>query len=426
MSPAPPPRALVTLSCLFVTVPACAPKWKTDKLIDPREVARALDDHADVDAAPFDPKSVPKFDPPEKLRPCCAFGQDLAVQLGKVAVPTPFLKNIRGLEDLGPHGYDKGELTRENNGLVYTCRGGFIDIAHVRDNADRALYLSLAIARALPGGVTIEMPWEGTTREITVDPLPDGLLRRYGRWRVATTLAAWANQQLSNWHEIVTWHGWESVAGIPERLSAFSPEDIYSNVLGTRLAVGIVMSREMKSRAEYDDAMQAWMREGLRRLGAVPRKDAHAAMAAVDGLWWDSKKGVPAFELVTRRFIDIGLPVEPWIVEDVVKKPEVEAMCAGQPPPLALDLPEKLGEHKINDLVHVRFGFTKWVPERFPVPAAEGDTVTPDQFPKIMESIRADGIKQLGPDFDSPKPAAKKPAEKQADAPKADAPPPAG
>lgn len=395
--------AVVTLTLGLLT--ACTPSWKRSTLVDPRAVAQALGDPYDVDAPPFDPDAVPKFDAPSKLRPCCAFGHDLKVELGKLPIPLVRVPNIVGVDDLGPHGYGAGALAGEKNGLVYTCRGGFIDIAHVRDNADRALYLALQIARALPDGVTVEMPHEGTTRTIVVAPLPDGLLARHGRWQVAAALAAYANHQLSNWHEVVTWYGFESTPGVSERLSAFSPEDIYSNTLGTRLALGIVLHKEMRSRDEYDVAIQAWMREALRRLGAVARPAAEAAMTAVDGLWWDSSKRVPEFTLVTRRYLEISTPVAPWLVTDV--KPDdraLKTMCADQPPPLALDLPDRLGGHALADLVTVRFGFDKWTPGDFPVPAAKGDTVTVTDFPAILKAIHAQGTRDLGPDFDKPTP----------------------
>jgi hypothetical protein len=396
----------VALASIALLTLACAPKWKTGMLVDSREVARALGDTADVDPAPFDPKGVPQFEPPKKVRPCCAFGEDLKAEVGPVPVPIYEMANLRGLDEIGPHGYDKGDLTRENNGLVYTCRGGFIDVAHVRDNADRLLFLAMRIARELPNGVEIEMPWEGARRLVTIAPLPKGLLSRHGRWRVATTLAAWATNQMSNWHEIVTWYGWESTLGISEKLSAFSPEDIYSNVLGINIAVGIVLNREMRSREEYDQSMQAWMREALRRLGTVPKAQARQAMHAVDGLWWDSSKRVPDRMLVTRRFLDIGVPVQPWIVAESLPKPDpaLEAMCADQPPPLPLTIADKIGEHSIDKLVSVRFEFTKkWIPENFPVPAGEGKVVTPADFPVIIEAVREEGRRDLGADFDKPK-----------------------
>jgi hypothetical protein len=386
----------------WLLLAACAPKWQAAALVDERAVARALHDPAHLGPA-FDPKTVPDFAPPEKVRPCCAFGQDLRAEVGPVPVPLYRNKNIRGPEDVGPHGYDKGELTREHNGLVYTCRGGFIDIAHVRDNADRTLWLALEIARALPGGVALDLPEEGTARRVVVAPLPDGLLAQHGRWPVAAALASWADHQLGTWHEVVTWYGWQSTPGFSERLSAFSPEDIYSNILGANLAAGIVVDLDMRSREQYDQAVQAWLHEALRRLGAVPEAQARAAMAAVDGRWWDSRRRLPEFELIPRRALDITSPVRPWIVADAVPDDSaLRDMCARQPAPLALRVPERLGDVALADLVTVRFEFSSWIPERFPLPAAKGDVVTHADLPKILAAIREQGAKELGPHFDRP------------------------
>ena len=53
---------------------------------------------------------------------------------------------------------------REHNGLVYTCRGGFIDTAHVRDYADWAIFLVAQIARLAETGGVVELPDEGGRR----------------------------------------------------------------------------------------------------------------------------------------------------------------------------------------------------------------------------------------------------------------------
>lgn len=37
---------------------------------------------------------------------------------------------------------------------------------------------------------------------------------------------------LSVWHEIATWYGVSSVPLVSEQFSSFSPEDVYSNLLG--------------------------------------------------------------------------------------------------------------------------------------------------------------------------------------------------
>lgn len=387
----------------FVVAAACAPRWQAPALVDARKVARALHDPAELGPA-FDAAAVPNFPAPDTIRPCCAFGQDLKARLGPVPVPFYENENILGVDEIGPHSYDRGGLARERNGLVYTCRGGFIDIAHIRDNADRTLWLALQFVRALPGPIALDLPEEGTLRRVTVAALPPELLARHGRWHVAIALASWTSYQLSAWHEIVTWYGWESVKGFPEKLSAFSPEDMYSNALGIDLAAGIVEDLEIRSREQYDQSMTAWIREALRRLVVVPKPQARQAMRAVDGVWWDSSKRLPDWKLLTRRALDIATTVRPWIVADALPDagPAVAHMCDGRPPPLPLRIPDELGERPIAELVEIRLEFSRWIPARFPLPAQRGDAVTVADFPEILADIRREGERELGPGFDAP------------------------
>ena len=397
-------RLRLALAAALLASSGCAPRWDSALQANTQQVARALSDPADI-GQPFDPKTVPKLDPPDALRPCCAFGEDLKAKVGPVPVPGYQIGNIYGPKDIGPHGFNKGDLTRERNGLLYTCRGGFIDLAHVRDNVDRTTYLAMQIVKALPGELRLELWDEGTKRRVLLKALPAGLMRREGRWATATAIANYVNYQLSVWHEIVTWYGWESVPGIAERVSAFSPEDLYSNALGGNLAVGIIVNRETRSREQYDESVQAWIAEGLRRLGAVDKGQARAAMRAVDGLWWDSQQRVPDMKLVTRRNLAIAEPLTGWIVGETLGKaapPEIAGMCQGQPPPLKMQVPTKVGEVALAELVTIEFEFNKWVPKVFPLPAKKGDKVTQADFKAIVEDVRRAGAEELGAGFDKP------------------------
>ena len=401
-------RLDVVLGSLALLLTACAPTWRSPRLmVDSKDVARALHDTAQVGAPAFDPKTVPNFEAPQKVRPCCAFGVDLKAKVGAVPVPIYENENILSVEEIGPHGYDKGELTREHNGLVYTCRGGFIDLAHVRDTADNTLFLAMHIARALPGGLTIDMPDQGTKRRIVIKALPPGMIERYGRWTIAARMASWVGYQLSIWHEVVTWYGWTSTLGISEKLSAFSPEDLYSNMLGANIAAGIILEREAGSREQYDEAMQGWIREALRRLGVVPKAQARLAMKAVDGLWWDSNKRLPDWKLVTRRYMQTAPPLPPWLVAEALppdrQSPEVAKMCQGQPPTLELEIEEKLGKTKMEDLIEIRYEFAKWIPEEFPLPASKGQVVRHSDLAVIVEDVRRRASEELGAGFDDPK-----------------------
>ncbi len=63
------------------------------------------------------------------------------------------LDNVLGAADLSHHHDDNGIVsigsssgalaTRERNGLVYTCREGFVDTAHLRDYADWVLFFTV-------------------------------------------------------------------------------------------------------------------------------------------------------------------------------------------------------------------------------------------------------------------------------------------
>jgi hypothetical protein len=371
-------------------------------------VAQALHDTAELPDERTDPSSIPDFKPPTGLRACCVFGMDLKVKVADITVPGYKIENIRGPNELGPHGYDKGNVKGENNGLVYTCRGGFIDSAHIRDNADRTLYLSMQLARRLPEGITLALPEEGTGRLVVIKPLPPSLLDSSGRWWVATTLAQWINFQLAIWHELTQWYGWERIKGFSDRVSAFSLEDLYSDVFGESLAAGIVLHREANSRRAYDQAMDAWIAEGLRRLGAVSRANGRRAMQAVDGIYWDSRREVPDNKLVLRRFLRITSPLEGWrVVEAVPPGPlhaELVKMCDNQPGPLPLSVPQRIGENDISDLVTVEFEFSDWIPDRFPLPVQKGTILTQRDFPRLLNDIRARGEKELGVGFDEPGP----------------------
>src|SRR3546814_10292448 len=196
--------------------------------------------------------------------PCCGFGHVLRV--GAFGIPGPVIRldNVIDPTLLGHHGYNGGstsfigDLTGRDAGklgIVYTRRGGFIDIAHVRDSADNALFLFSQIWPRLGQHWSLDLGPELADRRIDFDAfdLPDSPADRY---TLAAFLAAHLSFQLAAWHEIAQWYGYHTVPGFPERLSAFSPEDLYSNVLGARL--GLLRSEERR-------VGKGWVRKGRYR-----------------------------------------------------------------------------------------------------------------------------------------------------------------
>ncbi|APR85441.1 Hypothetical protein A7982_10790 [Minicystis rosea] len=405
-------RSFVALALTVLFTGCVGPSWSSTLEANSRQVALALNDPVEMPARSFDPLAVPTFRAPQQVRPCCAFGMDMKAKLGEMTVPGYRNDNIVGNDELGHHGYGDG-LNKEGNGIVYTCRGGFIDVAHIRDNADRMVFLTTQMVRTLPAGAVVELPDEGVRRRVVVRPLPESLMRSPGRWAVASALAEWANFQLSVWHEIVTWYGFESTKGFSEKVSAFSPEDLYSNVLGQRIAAGIIVNRELRSRDEYNHAMDAWITEALRRLGVVTKEASRRAMKSVDGLWWDSTRALPDWKLVLRRNLETGATLRPWLLSDAIpvesQNAEQRHMCAGAPPPVSLDVPQRLGDRKIEDLVTIELEVTDWIPAGFPISVAKGTTLTTADFPALLAGIRREGERDLGEGFDRPRAGATSP-----------------
>ncbi len=266
-------------------------------------------------------EEVPHVPVRTKLRPCCAFGSGLRVRVGSVALLGLSIDNIRSPDELGRHRYDAGRFGQsfsegtERNGLIYTCRGGFIDTAHVRDYADWTLYLATEVGRRLETGGVVEIPGsEAGMRRIRIEPIDPALVQALGRRQITASLAVWMGFQLSIWHEIATWYGWASYEIFSERASAFSPEDLYSNLLGAKLAGPIITSGNDLSEDVFNAAVDAWFTQSLGFLGGLPADLGEAAMTAVDQTWWDSKARLPDPRLVLRRNIQNGLKILPWVV----------------------------------------------------------------------------------------------------------------
>lgn len=247
--------------------------------------------------------------PPESLRPCCAFGYDLHVRAIGVPIPVYQIGNVLTLDTLGHHHYNDSALAAvkdivglndEKSGLIYTHRGGFIDIAHVRDTADNTFYLFSKIYPKLGQQWRFFYSEELGLRRIQLKAFtpPAAMPQRY-------TLAAWLAGkiafELAQWHEIAQWYGFQSVPGFSEEISAFSPEDLYSNLLGARLAINVILQGNAGSTDAYNKAMDAQIHRALVGLGVVMRQETERKFREVDGDWWNSKRRVPDKFLVLKR-----------------------------------------------------------------------------------------------------------------------------
>ncbi|RJT43399.1 DUF4056 domain-containing protein [Rahnella woolbedingensis] len=317
---------------------------------------------------------------PESLRPCCAFGYDLHVRAIGVPVPVYQIGNVLSVETLGSHLYNDSALaavknivgiSEEKSGLIYTRRGGFIDIAHVRDTADNTFYLFTRIYPRLGSDWRLFYSEELGLRRIQLKRFtpPSSPAERY-------TLAAWLAGhlafQLAQWHEIAQWYGFQSVKGFSEEVSAFSPEDLYSNLLGARLAINVILQGNAGTTEKYNAAMEKALRSTLTQLGAVSEAETERQFHEVDGVWWNSHRRVPDKFLVLNRN---------YILSDTRYPTPVPFE---KTPPYQLIMPEKVAGHSLAHLGQLQI----YPGNDMRGLKAPAHFYTPAQFPALAEKAK--------------------------------------
>ncbi|NUM32186.1 MAG: DUF4056 domain-containing protein [Bacteroidetes bacterium] len=240
-----------------------------------------------------------KIPPPRIIRTCCTFGANLSI----IAVPKVKINDITSIEKIGPHKYLGSSI--EKNGLVYTRRGGFIDLGHLRDQADWTAYLyTLILTNKEKGKVKMNLGIEGGKKILDI------------KWEKnidsidAIYLAAKITYDLSVWHEISTWFGACYVPFFPERYSSFSVEDIYSNMLGVTLGI-----EALKSNLPYEEAMTLLLAETLHKLDVVKTEnETYNALEATRNVWWSREKALPSRKVLVKHQCEAYPSASPWLV----------------------------------------------------------------------------------------------------------------
>lgn len=238
--------------------------------------------------------------PPHRvIRTCCAFGSDLRLML----VPVLKYTDITSVGQLGPHSYLGND--GEGNGIIYTQRGGFIDMGHLRDQADWTAYLYSRIVLARQNGnLTLHLGREGGPKQLNLY-IPANLSKDD-----ALQLAGRIAYDLSIWHEIATWYGSSTIPFVPERYSSFSIEDPYSNLLGVTVGIAAI-----KSSLPYEEAMTQLIGKTLNTLCAVvSQNETYNAMEEVRNIWWTRDKHLPNRDVLIERQLWVYSCLEPWRV----------------------------------------------------------------------------------------------------------------
>lgn len=239
--------------------------------------------------------------PPRIIRTCCMFGS----KVGIAVLSFVKLTEVTSLDRMGSHHY-LGKPS-ENNGIIYTKEGGFIDAGHMRDQADWTAYLySLMRQERYRECIFLKLGYEGGNKRLSISVPPDlsddDLLLLAGRMAY----------DLSLWHEIATWFGVRSVPLVSEQFSSFSVEDSYSNLLGVSLGMEAV-----KSDLSYDKAMTRLVSEKLNALKVVRNEtETLQAMEMVRDLWWTRKARMPSTRVQIARLTSLYDTIVPMLIPD--------------------------------------------------------------------------------------------------------------
>lgn len=247
----------------------------------------------------------------------CSINNAPRPRMGSYATSTPGTTFIDAMQ-LGNHNYE--DFWSENNGIIYTCRGGHLDMAHLRIAADHVRYHYIKTKQLL---MKTDRRF---TLKLNVDPsvfhvyltypeewkrLPDEMKEQIAD-DVALELAQHFTFMKTTWHEILTFYGYKTVGLFSEFPSAFSWEDMYSNLLGIRLGTAAVRDTER----DFNTAMTVLLNDEMEHLGGQSATTARDAAEAMRGIWFEGNIMVTMKVRYTGIGLDNGI-ITPMLVPDI-------------------------------------------------------------------------------------------------------------
>jgi hypothetical protein len=314
--------------------------------------------------APVFPVNQPETKPHRIIRTCCSFGTEMQL----FAIPGVKLTEITGIEKIGAHHY-LGDVSEEN-GIIYSRRGGFIDMGHLRDQTDWTAYLYTQLLESKPAGtLSMVLGHEGGEKTLNVN-IPSSMSNQD-----LIHLAGKIAYDLSVWHEIATWFGASTIPFVPERYSSFSIEDAYSNLLGVTIGI-----QALQSELPYEKAVTAIIAETLKSLDAVSNEaETFLAMEAVRGIWWTRERKLPSSRVLLQRQLRVYDCLQPWLVPGWINLNQVQS---------DLNVPEYTSDgqalnkfYQLDFRLNYKFPFHKMFPER------KDRNITQTDFDRLLAQI---------------------------------------
>jgi hypothetical protein len=315
-------------------------------------------------------------------------------------LPTPTLGTVfRNPQDLGRHGYKPN--WSETNGLVYTCKGGHIDIGHSRKAIDWTAFLAAKTFKQIMKNETdfsfrLYEPSLYTVR-ITY-PQNWQNLSQADKENIANDVSIKLGQYFAfsatTWHEIITWFGFKSKGFEPEHPSAFTWEETFSNLFGVHVATLALQDAQHT----FNEAVTFVLIEELQKLDVQSGHISKRASKSVRGKWFT---GDFFFIDMKKRHFDLGLDdgfVTPCLIPFVSDCKGTEAQSLPVP--------------NLDSLSEFGFSVKFEIEPRMWEGAAILKAAYPDRsqrkkrlepvihFAPIMDYIREDAVKRYGPDVD--------------------------
>jgi hypothetical protein len=315
-------------------------------------------------------------------RLCCALGMNtMEVKFG--------ITSLIDRESLGTHNFAHLNKIEDKVGMAYSCAGGFVDVSHLRDNADWSAHVYFNIKKWLGSGKEVLARTEGGFKKRAIffprlkpeeiNSLSDNDLEQ---------LAISIGYNLALMHETAT--AFKIAVSVPsaffanEKASAFSAEDAYSNLMGNILGV-----KAAKSALPYNQAMTELLEATLTELDAQPVATTEEAFELIRNDWWIRGMFSTFKHTLKRDFTYEGM-VSPRLIQNA-------PFCAHQTPK-KISIPGKLSNGlSVNDYYEIRGTMNRKLIRgvRKLGVKIEGE-LNQKELPGLIEVIKTKFVKELG------------------------------
>jgi len=327
-------------------------------------------------------KALDKYPITGFSRLCCALGlNSLEVKFG--------ITELIDRPSLGQHQFGHLNETQDKVGMAYTCAAGFIDVSHLRDNADWSAHLFFKLREWLGSGKEVLARNEGGFKKrVVYFPIlkPEELNSLTENDLEQLAISIGFNMALL--HEIPT--SFRIAVSVPnaffanEKASAFSAEDAYSNLLGNILGV-----KAARSKLPYNQAMTEILDSALNDLDAQPKARTLEAFELVRNDWWIPGLFSSFRHTLKRDFTYEGL-IEPRRIKNA-------PFCDNQTSKI-ISVPERLSNGlSVHNYYEVRGTMNRKMKRSVRKLGIHinGD-LTQQGFPNLIKAIKRLFVEQLG------------------------------